>query len=217
MHALPNVTPTTALQQTRGALCFTIETWVLYSLPDGTLSPNKDTHGVPTVLTFLAVGCKRRIVVFSWKDGEAQDPKVLLSFVRVPLTDPISKDIALPHSPRAISLLDYNMAVMAYSQTAQIEYFLLDLTTSGTTDFDLPSTVHHTPSTGLSGAVGMRMNAFSGLGGYMGTLGLGAKTKPTIIKTAPGEFMIPKDGEYHLLSTAFSDKFPCRHWYFPWY
>lgn len=78
LHALPNLTPTTTLQQTRGALCFTIETWVLYSLPDGTLSPNKDTHGVPTVLTFLAVGCKRRIIVFSWKDGEAQDPKVLL-------------------------------------------------------------------------------------------------------------------------------------------
>jgi len=79
LHALPNLTPTTTLQQTRGALCFTIETWVLYSLPDGTLTPNKDTYGVPTVLTFLAVGCKRRIVVFSWKDGEAQDPKVLPS------------------------------------------------------------------------------------------------------------------------------------------
>jgi len=100
------------------------------------------------------------------------------------------------------------MAVMAYSQTAQIEYFLLDLTTSGTTDIDLPSTVHHTPSTGLSGAVGMGMNAFSGLGGYMGTLGLGTKTKPTIIKTAPGEFMIPKDGEYIKIGLSnISDKF----------
>jgi len=78
LHALPNLTPTTTLQQTKGALCFTIETWVLYSLPDGTISPNKDTQGVPTVLTFLAVGRTRRIIVYSWKDGEAQDPKVLL-------------------------------------------------------------------------------------------------------------------------------------------
>ena len=100
------------------------------------------------------------------------------------------------------------MAVMAYSQTAQIEYFLLDLTTSGTTDIDLPSTVHHTPSTGLSGAVGLGMNAFSSLGGYMGTLGLGTKTKPTIIKTAPGEFMIPKDGEYNRSTINDPDQFP---------
>jgi len=135
--------------------------------------------------------------------------------VRLPFTNLISKDIALPHSPRAISLLNYNMAAMAYSQTAQIEYFLLDLTTSGTTNIELPSTVHHTASTGLSGAMGMGMNAFSGLGGYMGTLGLGTKTKPTIIKTAPGEFMIPKDGEYNRPITNTSDKFPCRHWYLP--
>lgn len=97
---------------------------------------------------------------------------------------------------------------MAYSQTAQIEYFLLDLTTSGTTDIDLPSTVHHAPSHGLSSAVGMGMNAFSGLGGYMGTLGLGAKTKPAIIKTAPGEFMIPKDGKSNRLTVNISDNFP---------
>lgn len=104
---------------------------------------------------------------------------------------------------------------MAYSQTAQIEYFFLDLTTSGTTDIDLPSTIHHTPSTGLSGAMGMGMNAFSGLGGYMGTLGLGTKMKPTIIKTGPGEFMIPKDGEYNCLVTIFFDRLPYRYWYLP--
>ena len=129
-------------------------------------------------------------------------PRCFAPPIRLPLVDLVSKDITLLHSPRAIALPNYNTAVMAYSQTAQIEYFLIDLTTSGTTDIDLPSTVHHTPSTGLSGAVGMRMNAFSGLGGYMGTLGLGTKTKPTIIKTAPGEFMIPKDGEHSRLITA---------------
>jgi hypothetical protein len=43
--------------------------------------------------------------------------------------------------------------------------------------------------------MGLGMNAFSGLGGYM-TLGLGAKNKPTIIKTADGEFVILKDSEF---------------------
>ena len=163
---------------------------------------------MPTVLTFLAVGRTRRIVVFSWKDGEAQDPKVLLLLVVCHYLILMSKDIALPHSPRAIALLNHNTAAMAYSQTAQIEYFLLDLTTSGTTDIDLPSTVHHTPPTKLSGAVGMGMNAFSSLGGYMGTLGLGTKTKSTIIKTGPGEFMIPKDGKSNRPTIKVSDKFP---------
>jgi hypothetical protein len=50
--------------------------------------------------------------------------------------------------------------------------------------------------TGLSGAVGLSMNAFSGLGGYVKS-GLLGQAKPTVIKTAEGEFVIPKDSSYN--------------------
>ena len=28
----------------------------------------------PTVITLLAVGCKRRVIIYSWKDGQPQRP-----------------------------------------------------------------------------------------------------------------------------------------------
>ena len=32
--------------------------------------------GVPAVVTKLAVGCRRKIVLYSWKDVEPQEPQV---------------------------------------------------------------------------------------------------------------------------------------------
>lgn len=81
---------------------------------------------------------------------------------------------------------------MAYTQT---EHAILYLETMSIADVVLPTTLHPSTSTGLTGAMGMGMNAFSGLGGYV-TLGLLAKSKPTVIKTAEGEFVIPKDSSY---------------------
>ena len=104
-------------------------------------------------------------------------------------TDRVLKELALPHSPRAIAFPTPKTIAMAYTQT---EHAILYLETMSIADVALPTTVHPTASTGLSGAVGLGMNAFSGLGGYV-TLGLLAKSKPTVIKTAEGEFVIPKD------------------------
>lgn len=78
---------------------------------------------------------------------------------------------------------------MAYTQT---DHALLYLETMSTADIVVPSTAAPGASTGLGGAMGYGMTAFSGLGGYM-TLGLGAKAKPTVIRIAEGEFLIPKD------------------------
>jgi Vam6/Vps39-like protein vacuolar protein sorting-associated protein 39 len=97
----------------------------------------------------------------------------------------------LPHSPRAMAFPTAKVIAMAYTQT---EHALLYLETMSVADIVLPTTLHPSTSTGL-GAMGLGMNAFSGLGGYM-TLGLGAKNKPTIIKTAEGEFVILKDSEF---------------------
>ena len=38
--------------------------------------PEVERQGVPIVATTLAVGCRRRLVLFGWRDGQWQDPKV---------------------------------------------------------------------------------------------------------------------------------------------
>ncbi|CAG8662048.1 9699_t:CDS:10, partial [Acaulospora colombiana] len=62
--------------ETRGALCFSLDTTVIYTNEDGTTTNTKDPSAkqIPAVVTLLAIGCRRRIVIFSWKDGEPQMP-----------------------------------------------------------------------------------------------------------------------------------------------
>lgn len=107
------------------------------------------------------------------------------------------KELALPHSPRAMTFPNPKTIAMAYTQT---EHAILYMETMSIADVNLPTTVHPSTSavlsTGLSGAVGLSMNAFSGLGGYMKS-GLLGQAKPTVIKTAEGEFVIPKDSSYN--------------------
>lgn len=76
LHPLPALSPTQTLSETRGALSFALDTSVVYSNEDGTTTTVKDaaTKQVPTVTTLLAVGCKRKIVIYTWKDGEMQSP-----------------------------------------------------------------------------------------------------------------------------------------------
>jgi Vam6/Vps39-like protein vacuolar protein sorting-associated protein 39 len=106
------------------------------------------------------------------------------------------KELALPHSPRAMAFPTPKTIAMAYTQT---DHAILYMETMSTAEVNLPTTVHPSTSavlsTGLSGAVGLSMNAFSGLGGYMKS-GLLGQAKPTVIKTAEGEFVIPKDSSY---------------------
>lgn len=85
------------------------------------------------------------------------------------------------------------VVAMAYTQT---EHALLYLETMSIADIVPPTALHPSASTGLSGALGLPSNAFSGFGGYM-SLGLGATKKPAVIKVADGEFVIPKDSRYH--------------------
>jgi Vam6/Vps39-like protein vacuolar protein sorting-associated protein 39 len=107
------------------------------------------------------------------------------------------KELALPHSPRAMAFPTPKTVAMAYTQT---EHAILYMETMSIAEVNLPTTVHPSTSavlsTGLSGAVGLSMNAFSGLGGYMKS-GLLGQAKPTVIKTAEGEFVIPKDSSYN--------------------
>lgn len=81
LYPLPSLSPATPLPKTKTALSFAIHSAVQYILPNGKVHLPSDgdferAKAVPTQLTQLAVGCKRKVIIYSWRDGEAQDVKV---------------------------------------------------------------------------------------------------------------------------------------------
>lgn len=83
LYPLPAFAPATALPKTKTALSFATYSAVQYVLPDGRAHAPSDgefdqAKAVPTQFTQLAVGCRRKIIIYSWRDGEAQDVKVSL-------------------------------------------------------------------------------------------------------------------------------------------
>ncbi|KAH9945272.1 uncharacterized protein BXZ73DRAFT_86791 [Epithele typhae] len=168
----PSFTPHTPLVKTKGAVCFAVHTCIEYSGGHdggGLGSPGKGKE-VPSVVTKLAVGCKRKIVIYSWRDGEPQEAQEI---------------VALAHSPRAIAFV--NGETLCWGHTPS-DYCLTSLKTSITIDVTTPI------PTGTSGSSigGMSRTALTGLGGYM-TLGLGAKAKPNVINVRDDEALIAKD------------------------
>ncbi|KAI0749549.1 vacuolar sorting protein 39 domain 2-domain-containing protein [Daedaleopsis nitida] len=174
----PTFSPPTPLVKAKGALCFALHTGVEYldaeavSIP-GTPGPGKG-KGLPAVVTRLAVGCKRKIVLYSWKDGEPQD---------------VQEIVNLAHSPRAITFMNGETLCWGHTPT---DYCLTSLKTSATVDVITP-----VPTTTSLGS-GMGMGALSGLGGYM-TLGLGAKAKPNVIHVSENEALIAKDNNGYMV------------------
>ncbi|KAG8897844.1 Vacuolar morphogenesis protein 6 [Tulasnella sp. 403] len=163
----PTFSPPTLLTQAKGALSFGIDTSIQYS-SDTADAGNNTSQGMPSVVTRLAVGCRRKIVVYTWKDGEAQEVK----------------ELNLPHSPRVITFSTPNVLVLSYTST---EHVLLKVPMMSITELVLPAPP---PSTTIGG---MGKGALSGWGGYM-TLGLGAKAKPFVYRTTEdGEFAVKKD------------------------
>lgn len=55
------------LAKTKGATVFAI-----------TSNIEKDSDGVPTIVSRLAISVKRRLVIYSWHDAELIEPEVLL-------------------------------------------------------------------------------------------------------------------------------------------
>ncbi|KAJ3506301.1 hypothetical protein NMY22_g17296 [Coprinellus aureogranulatus] len=161
---LPQLSPPTPLAQAKAAYSFAIHSSV--QTPPVDSSSPAQTQPIPTLITYLLVGCRRKAVLYTWKDGEAQEVK----------------EAALPHSARTISFLNPDCACFAYSPT---EYAIFTLSTM--TAVDIVTPLPTTTSVGV-GAMG----ALSGLTGYM-TLGLGAKPKPTAVNTGNSEVLITKD------------------------
>ncbi|KAI5122751.1 hypothetical protein M0805_009834 [Coniferiporia weirii] len=173
LYPLPDLVPPTPLPQARKAFSFAVNSTIENVSSDGNVQSFDDsaTPGqsmdVPTVVTYLVVGSQRKLVVYSWRDGEAQEVK----------------EAPLPHSARIITFLKPTVLCLAYTAT---EHVLFYLDTMSTAELTMPVNV---PSSTSAGGYGM--NALTGLGGYM-TLGLAAKAKPLAV-TIGENVLIPKD------------------------
>ncbi|KIM35275.1 hypothetical protein M413DRAFT_449849 [Hebeloma cylindrosporum] len=171
LFPLPSFAPPTPLAKAKAAFSFSIYSSMhnvhLPANPQSISEPEfKRTQPIPTLITQLLVGCRRKVVIYSWKDGEPQDVK----------------EAPLPHSARSIVFLDKDTACFAYSPT---EYAIFSIPTMTAVDIVTPLPVTSS---------GTAMNALTGLTGYM-TLGLGAKAKPGVIRVTDSELLIAKDGQ----------------------
>ncbi|KAH8118200.1 vacuolar sorting protein 39 domain 1-domain-containing protein [Phellopilus nigrolimitatus] len=172
LYPLPDLFPPTPLLQTRKAFSFAVNTTIENVSPDGNVHSFDDvaaaqSTGAPTLVTYLIVGSQRKLVVYSWRDGEAQEVK----------------EASLSHSARVITFLKPTVLCLAYTAT---EHTLFYLETMSTAELTMPVNV---PSSTSAGGYGR--SALSGLGGYM-TLGLAAKAKPQAVVIGE-DVLIPKD------------------------
>jgi hypothetical protein len=142
------------------------------------------SKAIPTLVTQLLIGCRRKAVLYSWKDGELDGVKVCFPILCLSTSEiQWPQEAPLPHSPRVILFLNKDTACFAYSPT---EYAIFSMPTMSAVEIVTPL-----PLTGS----GTAMNALTGLTGYM-TLGLGAKAKPTIVQVGDSEILLGKDSEY---------------------
>lgn len=81
LFPLPSFAPPTPLVKAKAAFSFSIHSSVHNVQPPA--NPNSAaepeftrTQPIPTLTTQLLVGCRRKVVIYSWKDGEPQDVKV---------------------------------------------------------------------------------------------------------------------------------------------
>ncbi|OCH95424.1 hypothetical protein OBBRIDRAFT_816580 [Obba rivulosa] len=184
LYPLPTFSPPTPLIKAKSAFSFAVHTRVAHVDDLVTRSPKPDqtdfatatATAIPAVLTYLAVGCRRKMVIYSWKDGEPQNVQ----------------EATLPHSPRAMVFIDSEHICFGYSPT---EYAVFSLKTSTTTDIVTPI-----PAAPAVGITNMGKGALSGLGGYM-TLGLGTKPKPCVVSVSESEALVGKENNGFFVDT----------------
>jgi hypothetical protein len=81
LFPLPTLSPPTPLVGTKTAFSFAVHTSVQHVTLDNKSDFSSVTEfakpkPIPTLVTQLLVGCRRKVVLYSWRDGEAQDVKV---------------------------------------------------------------------------------------------------------------------------------------------
>ena len=75
LYPIPDLEPQSPLTKAKTAFSFTIHTSVQHISPPGKLQ----TIPVPTVVSYLVIACRRKLVIYSWKDGEPQEVQVRFS------------------------------------------------------------------------------------------------------------------------------------------
>lgn len=75
LYPIPDLQPPSPLTKAKAAFSFTIHTSVQHIPPPG----KSPTIPVPTVVSYLVVACRRKLVIYSWKDGEPQEVQVRFS------------------------------------------------------------------------------------------------------------------------------------------
>ena len=75
LYHVPNYAPPTPLPKTKSALSFALHHTIEHTEIPRAASPSVDGKGaipntVPSVVTYLAAGCRRKIVIYTWKDGD---------------------------------------------------------------------------------------------------------------------------------------------------
>lgn len=167
------------LKQTKGqANIFAIESSIQSSE-----STAKGDQGIPIVVTNLAVGCKRRFVLFSWRDSQWQPPK----------------ELALPHQIRSLTFPTSNSIILGFS-TSTYGRVRVSLGQSKTPlvleDFVLPSKPSNASQTNASG----NSSGGFGLGSLaLGLGGIGRVAKNEVLSTGKGELLVLRDSK--LIST----------------
>ncbi|KAG2060873.1 hypothetical protein BDR06DRAFT_947416 [Suillus hirtellus] len=175
LYPLPSFAPPKPLTRAKGALTFAVHSSV-HNLDQSDAQSRAHTVGrtgpIPTMVTQLLVGCRRKVVIYTWKDGEAQE----------------IKETILPHSPRVAVFLDSDNVCFAYSPT---EYALFSISKLTTLDVvtPIPANISMGTFSGLTGymTLGLGVRAKPGLVRL-------SDTEALIVKDNQG-FIIGTDGK----------------------
>lgn len=185
LYPIPGFSPPTPLTKAKGAFAFALYTHVEHEalLQSPSLSDATKQRTVPVVVTYLAIGCRRKIVIYSWKDGGPQEAQVCCIALCIDTMLTIIQEASLPHTPRSIVFLNQETICFGHNP---LDYALYSLKTHVTTDVAVPAHPGTSPS-------GISMAALSGLGGYMG---FSAKPKPCVVRVSETEALIAKDSTF---------------------
>ena len=164
MHDLHAYELQETLQKTKGSSYFAVTSNIV-----------KDPEtGVAQLVSRLAVAAKRRLIVWSWHDGEL---------------DAETQEITLATGIKTLTWVNGSRLVVGLSSS----YALVDIETSAITDITGPGSI--------GGAPGQDGGRFSGAGvASMGYLGMTAPT-PLATQLGEGQMLLAKDINTHFIDT----------------
>ncbi|EGN98719.1 hypothetical protein SERLA73DRAFT_168336 [Serpula lacrymans var. lacrymans S7.3] len=144
LFPIPNFAPPTPLAKAKGALSFAVHSSVQDIMPEAgpQSGDGQFAKAIPTMVTQVIIGCRRKVVIYTWRDGETQEVQ----------------EAVLPHSPRAIVFLDNDNVCFAYSPTEYAVFSIAKLTTVEVTTPVTASTSMGTFS-GLTGYMTLGLGA----------------------------------------------------------